>query len=341
MEKKTALPVGFSADDMGIAPARWVDRGIDASHVLFLWWGYILREGANPVLVMRSLRGGVLAPDDKAAAGNLRHFELVPGMFGQPKPLDLNPLLDGDLVARYREVARLDGDAACCAEGDPVYEASFERDGEVRMLYRAGNAGCRAQEGDFLDVRGENMPWALSIDPPGIYGPYFTWNAIYRGTYYGEEVEFSGGADRFFSAAAFADLVNHDNYYFANIVSGVAEDGTREYGCLYVVNGRTVAWYAKDGCEPKCSEDVKVEAKWVCDPNDPRQIAPEELTWSFDDVEVHWKAEYTVLYKADIPNNHFGGWYEKNGCRKFKHYLGAVESNVKPKHVDSVSAYER
>lgn len=335
----TARPVSFSGNDMGPRPDFWNGRGIDASHILFLWWGYILREGKNPVLVMRSVKGSGPGGDPKAAAGTLRHFELAPGMFGQSKPLDPNAVADGDQVSPYQEAERAPGDEPIAAEGDPVYEASFGRGGATQMLYRAGNKGCHAVEGDFLDVWGENMPQALSIDPPGIYGPYFTWNAIYRGTYCGEEVEFMGGGDRFFSTAAFADLVNPANYYFANIVSGISEDGVREYGCLYVVNDRTVAWYAKDGCEPRWSEDVKVEAKWVSDPDDPSQIAPEELTWSFEDVEVHWKAEHTVLYKADIPNNHFGRWYEKNGCKEFKGYLGAVESNVKPCHVENISVY--
>ncbi len=318
--KTNCYPVHFSGDDMGPAPSRWNDRGIDASQQVFFWWGYLTEPDCNPILLVRNMGG-----EARNWMSSLTHIECSKGMFEKPTTLDCNPIAEGDIINRLHLCE--DAPEGYGEPGDKVYEMTIDSGDRQKLFYRAGTRRFDMKESDFLDVTGENAEYALCIDPPGVFGPYFTWSSVCHGKYCGKDVTFMGGGDRFYSLEQMMNLSDPSAYYFGNIVSGIDENGRKEYGAFYMFNEKMFAYYVRDGEEPKYTEQVEYEAEWESDPSDPDRIAPRTLVWKFDDVEIHWQAEYTSMY-VESKVNHFGHWYEKNGSKNFVHYLGALESNI-------------
>lgn len=337
--KKTNVYITeLSGDDMGLAPERWTRKGIEAYHAGFFWWGYIMTEDALPILVMRCFTNPDNFENKEESCGTLFHIKPAKGMFQNPEILDNNQLSGTATLLPYRKISTAQTETGF--KEDEIYETRAVDNGEEMIFYRAEPKRCQIKEKDILDVHGENMPYAICIDPPGVFAPYFQWHTLFKGTYYGNACTMLGGADRWYSAVMLRDLDDRDAYYFANIIFGINEDGTHEYGSLYHVNGKTFAWYVKDGQTPKCSESVQIDAEWVCDPTNPELLSPKKLVWRFDEIEVHWEAEFSILYGMGTNTNHGGSWYEKNGSRAFRYSLGVVECNIKPDHVKKFNVYK-
>lgn len=327
----------FKGDDMGLAPIRWTQKGIEAYHAGFFWWGYIMTPDNLPILVMRCFGNPDNFEIKTDSCGTLFHIKPTKGMFQKPKILDANQLNNTAVLSPYHETDIRDPELG--TEEDEIYETNVIDNNNEIIFYRVGPKGCQIREKNILDVHGQNMPSAICINPPGVFAPYFQWHTFFEGTYYGKPCIIMGGADRWYSADMLRDLDDRDAYYFANIIFGINEDGTHEYGSLYHVNGKTFAWYVKSGETPKCTENVEISAKWVSDPTNPNLLSPQKLTWRFDDVEVHWEAEFSILYGMGTNTNHGGSWYEKNGSHSFKYSLGVVECNIKPEHVEKFTTY--
>jgi hypothetical protein len=303
--------VPFSHDDMDTSPSYWTHNGFPAQWGLFFWWTYITGIASRrPILAIRTLT---------PAGTNLILTENGKGLFSAVTPLTQ----PGNLYAGPAPYQIVQGDPDKLGlPNEWTYEASSPS-GSPTMLYRTGTQGNHVIEGDILDLRAEYLPFATAITPPGVFAPYFTWAAIYRGTLMGMPVWSMGGSDRFYDPTALGAAFSE--FYVAFVFSGVHPDGRREWGQVYIVDNKSFGVYVKDGERPIVSNNVKLNAVYVSNPADPTDIAPRELTASFEGKELHWTGTSTAIPPS---TDFFGPWYERHSSSDFVRSLGAVESHI-------------
>jgi hypothetical protein len=342
--------VEFSWDDLGPAPRRWNDRGIEAPLSMAFWWTYLRVPNRRPILLIRTFaNGGTMLGHHEVAEG---FWHLTEDRLDDPYdgPGPILPVA-GDPEGRVDDpvtwaAANLGPGltmgpqlAGMLPEGMTFDDLPLEMlpEGLVlttppqEFLYRASSRYARTVERDFFDATWTYMPYAICIDPPGPIGPYFTWAATIEGTYHGQPFKQTGGFDRMYGAGATEYMITVPTT--ALVFSALGVDGTREMGVVYQIGSarRSAAIYWKDGEDPVVSDKVDIDATYVQNKDDPSQIAVSEATFHFGGKEISWAPEHMATTGVAI--NHFGHATERNGPEHAT-YPGAMECKIMPGTVE-------
>jgi hypothetical protein len=323
LTQSEVAPERFSHDDMGTSPTYWTHNGVSAEWGIFFWWLYITGiPSRRPILAIRAFT---------PAGTNLTLTENGEGLFSAVTPLTA----PGNLYAGPAPYNVVQGDPDHLGlPNEWTYELGSPP-GAPTMLNRFGTQGNHVIEGNILDLRGEYLPFATAITPPGVFAPYFTWAAIYRGTLMGMPVWSMGGSDRFYNPTALGAAFSE--FYIAFVFSGVHQDGRREWGQVYIVGNQSFGAYYKDGEVPVVSNNVQLEAVYVSNPANPNDIAPQSLTASFEGKQIHWTGTSTAIPPS---TDLFGPWLARGSSSEFVRSLGAVESNIPPGSVRVSGVYK-
>src|SRR5262249_50000160 len=152
------------------------------------------------------------------------------------------------------------------------------------------------------------------------------------------------GWDRFMDASNFLPIALNSPFYQAFVFSGMHEDGSREWGSCYVTGNSSSDYtgfgaYCKEGQEPICSHDVKIDGTWVSNANDPTQISPKEMIYrwtSLDNgksVELHGIGTHSGVVPVVSgspapgaqPKEVFCQWYEASSSKTFARSMACIE----------------
>jgi hypothetical protein len=224
------------------------------------------------------------------------------------------------------------------------------------FLYRHSTKHTHVVESNILDVRFDNFPFALCVNPAGVAGsnafpvsPYIGQLSVGNGIYNGKRVHYLGGNDRLF-AGGFAGGFNPATLFFGGYFSGEHADGSHQYGCVIVIieamgQGavRSFGFHCQEGAlgkrsqrktEVVTSSDVHGAIHWAkLNWQDTPVIAKATYKFGGKDIQFEPKFGFSVMDSCSGPPvgtiaNCSGPWREKHSKNDFKRSMVFGESHA-------------
>lgn len=227
--------------------------------------------------------------------------------------------------------------------------------GKSKMLARFSTARTRLVNAE-MDVTYEHLPYAMVLHAAtGI--PYLSQQALVKGTYKGQAVEFFGRWNRIIGVTAATNAFFNDPLVFATF-AGRGEDGRIEYGEIFMWSDKTYGFFHRDGEAPVVANKVEADLHWEKDPDNANKVVVTEATIRFAGKEIYMKSTngfamgglkncetgkstgmYFNIYNALAMNvlhvaDTLAVWREKGSPDKFNLSYAVIESHATPKDVD-------